>query len=56
MRLEKKPAVKLEGWEKKRGATYETNHLGVGKNSGDESHFSDECVNKNQKVIYQGLH
>lgn len=28
MRFEKKPVVKLEGWERKREATYETNHLG----------------------------
>lgn len=30
--------------------------LGEGKIfGGDESHFSDECVNKNQKVIYHGI-
>lgn len=28
MRFEKKPEVQLEGWERKRGAAYETIELG----------------------------
>lgn len=47
---ENEPAVKLGGWEKRRGESDETLHLRgrEKKTKGNESHFRDEPGNTNQ--------